>query len=131
MAVVGTALFYKPDEYFDVGDGWRRQPGGGPILLNLTHEVNNLLSLVGDIIAGAGGDLERDPRLPRRGHRGDGLHASRTARSARSCSPTPRRRRASWEQTARENTSYATYDDEDCYHIAGTAGSLSVPTMRL
>src|SRR5437763_1247030 len=30
--------------------GWRRQPGGGPILLNLTHGVNNLLSLVGDIV---------------------------------------------------------------------------------
>jgi predicted dehydrogenase len=37
----------------------------------------------------------------------------------------------SWEQTSGENTSYARYDDEDCYHIAGTSGSLSVPTMRL
>ncbi len=37
----------------------------------------------------------------------------------------------SWEQTSRENTSYASYDDEDCYHIAGTQGSLSVPTMRM
>jgi predicted dehydrogenase len=50
VAVVGTALFHKPDDYFDVGDGWRRQPGGGPILLNLIHEVNNLLSLVGRIV---------------------------------------------------------------------------------
>ena len=50
VAVVGTALFHKPDDYFDVGDGWRRQPGGGPILLNLIHEVNNLLTLVGDIV---------------------------------------------------------------------------------
>ena len=28
-------------------------------------------------------------------------------------------------------SSYAGYDDEDCYHIAGTTGSLSVPTMRV
>ena len=51
VAVVGTALFYKPDDYFDASGGWRKQPGGGPILLNLIHEVNNLLSLVGDIVA--------------------------------------------------------------------------------
>ena len=37
----------------------------------------------------------------------------------------------SWEQTSQENASYATYPDEDCYHIAGTLGSLSVPTMRV
>ena len=26
VAVVGTALFAKPDDYFDVGGGWRTQP---------------------------------------------------------------------------------------------------------
>jgi predicted dehydrogenase len=37
----------------------------------------------------------------------------------------------SWEQTSHENTDFAAYDDEDCYHIAGTTGSLSIPTMRV
>jgi predicted dehydrogenase len=33
VAVGGTALFCEPDDYFDVGGGWRREPGGGPVLL--------------------------------------------------------------------------------------------------
>ncbi|HEY3263224.1 MAG TPA: Gfo/Idh/MocA family oxidoreductase [Pseudonocardiaceae bacterium] len=130
VAVVGTALFYKPDDYFDAGGGWRRQPGGGPILLNLTHEVNNLLSLVGDIVsvqavtsnATRGFQVEDTAAMIFRfagGALGTFL-LSDTAGSARS-----------WEQTSQENKSYSTYGDEDCYHIAGTAGSLSVPTMRV
>ena len=130
VAVTGTALFYKPDEYFDVGGGWRRKPGGGPILINLTHEVNSLLSLVGDIVsvqamtshAVRGFPVEDTAAIVFRfanGALGTFL-LSDTAASARS-----------WEQTSQENKSYPTYEDEDCYHIAGTAGSLSIPTMRL
>lgn len=130
VAVTGTALFYKPDQYFDVGGGWRRKPGGGPILINLTHEVNSLLSLVGDIAsvqamtshAVRGFPVEDTAAIVFRfanGALGTFL-LSDTAASARS-----------WEQTSQENRSYPTYEDEDCYHIAGTAGSLSIPTMRL
>jgi predicted dehydrogenase len=130
VAVVGTALFYKPDDYFDAGGGWRRQPGGGPILLNLIHEVNNLLSLVGPIAsvqavtsnAARGYPVEDTAAMVftfANGALGTFL-LSDAAASARS-----------WEQTSQENASYASYPDEDCYHIAGTFGSLSVPTMRV
>lgn len=130
VAVVGTAIFYKPDDYFDVGGGWRRQPGGGPILLNLIHEVNNLLSLVGDIVrvqavtsnATRGFAVEDTAAMVftfANGALGTFL-LSDTAASPRS-----------WEQTSQENKSYDSFPDEDCYHIAGTRGSLSVPTMRL
>jgi predicted dehydrogenase len=130
VGVSGTALCYKPDDYFDVGGGWRREPGGGPILLNLTHEVNNLLSLIGDIDTVTaltsnttrGFPVEDTAAMIFRfanGALGTFL-LSDTAGSARS-----------WEQTSQENASYSSYDDEDAYHIAGMQGSLSVPTMRL
>jgi predicted dehydrogenase len=130
VGVSGTALFYKPDDYFDIGGGWRREPGGGPILLNLTHEINNLLSLVGDIdtvMAVTSNSIREFPVEDTsamifqfaNGALGTFL-LSDAAAPARS-----------WEQTSRENTSYPTSDDEDAYHIAGTRGSLSVPTMRV
>lgn len=130
VAVIGSALFAKPDDYFDTGGGWRRLPGGGPILLNLTHDVNSLLSLVGDIAGVQAVTSTATRNFPvedtaammftfANGALGTFL-LSDTAASPRS-----------WEQTSRENASYPWHGDEDCYHIAGTAGSLSIPTMRL
>jgi predicted dehydrogenase len=130
VAVAGTALFHKPDDYYEGAGNWRREAGGGPILLNLIHEVNNMLSLVGDIVrvqaatsnAARGFAVEDTAAMVftfANGALGTFV-LSDTAASPRS-----------WEQTSQENTAYATYDDEDAYHITGTTGSLSVPTMRV
>jgi predicted dehydrogenase len=37
----------------------------------------------------------------------------------------------SWELTTAENPGYPSYESEDCYHIAGTLGSIGIPTMKL
>jgi len=129
VAVMGSAMFYKPDSYFDEGS-WRREPGGGPILINMIHEVDDLRSMCGEIVevqafassATRGFPVEDTVALNLRfanGALGTFL-LSDTAATARS-----------WEQTSGENSSYASYPDEDCYVIAGDSGSLAVPTMQL
>jgi len=129
VAIVGSALFHKPDSYFADGP-WRREPGGGPILINMIHEVDDLRSVCGEIDAVQalassairGFAVEDTATIGLRFANGalGSFVLSDAAAAARS-----------WEQTSGENASYASYPDEDCYLISGVDGSLCVPTMRL
>ena len=129
VAVMGSATFFKPDDYFDSAP-WRQELGAGPILINMIHEVHNLRMLCGDIVAvqafashaTRGFEVEDSVAINLRFASGvlGSFMLSDTAACARS-----------WEQTSQENKVYPTYQDEDCYVITGTNGSLSVPTMRL
>ena len=129
VSVMGSATFLKPDHYFDDGP-WRREPGGGPILINMIHEVHNLRILCGEIVAVQaiasqavrGFAVEDTVAITLQFASGmlGSFMLSDTAASARN-----------WEHTSRENKAYPSYDDEDCYVLSGTNGSLSVPTMRL
>lgn len=129
VAVMGSAVFYKPDGYFDQAP-WRREAGGGPILLNMIHEVHNLRMLCGEIAAVQAIASHAVRGFPVEDTVSINLQFASGALGSFLLSDTAACAR-SWEQTSRENKAYPSYADEDCYVIAGTDGSLSVPTMRL
>ena len=129
VAIMGSATFLKPDHYF-ADAPWRREPGGGPVLLNMIHEVHNLRMLCGDIVAVQAFKSHATRGFPVEDTVAINLRFANGALGSFMLSDTAACPR-SWEQTSQENKAYPTYEDEDCYVIAGTNGSLSVPTMRL
>ena len=134
VAFSGSALFYKGDRegYFDGANAWRRMPGGGPVLINMIHEIDNMRALCGEIAAVQafsssavrGFAVEDTAAVALRFTNGTlgTFVLSDTAASNRS-----------WEHTSGEDARYAPAhsSEDDCYLVAGTMGSLAIPTMRL
>jgi predicted dehydrogenase len=126
-AVVGLWLLRKPDDYFDVA--WRRQHGGGPLLINLIHDIDNLRFICGEITEVQaltsnkvrGFAVEDTAALLLRF--ASGALGTVTVSDA---TPAP----WCWELASGENAAYPK-QDQPCYIFSGTAGSLSVPNMEL
>ncbi len=128
IAVSAQWLICKPDEYFNVH--WRTQSGGGPVLINLIHDIDCLRYIVGDIVSvqamtsnvQRGFDVEDSAVLTCRF--ANGALGTMTLSDS---TPAP----WSWETASGENPDFPHASDAQCYLIAGRNGSLTVPTLTL
>lgn len=125
----GSATFAKPNGYFEQGP-WRRKPGGGPLLINMIHEVHNMQMLCGRIksVQALSSNFIRGFEVEDTVCIGLSFDSGALGTFMLSdCAASP----LSWEQTSAENKAYAHYPRMDCYHLSGTQGTLSIPTLTL
>lgn len=126
-AVTALMLLQKPASYFDVG--WRVQrEGGGPILINLVHDIDDLRFICGEIAsvqamtanAARGFAVEDTAAVTMRF--GNGALGTITLSDAVAAP-------WSWEITSGEAPNYP-QRPENCYLFAGTEGALAVPKLE-
>jgi predicted dehydrogenase len=128
VSVQASAQFSKPEQYFLTAP-WRTAIGGGPILINLIHDLDALRFVCGEIIrvqafaSHATREFEVEDTVSVTMEFANGALGTFLLSDA---AATP----MSWEQTSGENPDYARTQDVDCYNFSGTQGSLAVPTMR-
>ena len=127
VAVHGMFWLAKPEDYFSVS--WRCEPGGGPIYLNLIHDIDLLRHFVGEIVS-----VHAVESNEIRGHAVEDTAAilltfASGALGTFSVSDTivsP----WSWELTAAENPDFPA-TGQPSFFIGGTQGSLEFPGRRV
>ena len=121
------ANFYKPAAYFDVA--WRRQSGGGPVLINLIHDIDMLVFLLGDVraVQGSLSSAVRDFEVEDTGAAllefEGGTQAVMTV-SDTAVSPW------CWDLCAGEQSQYPRQNVQT-HFLSGTQGALSLPDLAL
>jgi predicted dehydrogenase len=125
-AVTVLWLLRKPDDYYEVA--WRRESGGGPLLINCIHDVDDLRFICGEIEdvramvsnAARGFAVEDTAAIALRF--ANGALGTVTVSDA-AAAPW------AWELTSGEYEFYPR-QRENCYFFAGTKASLGFPKME-
>lgn len=122
------AAFLKPDSYFDLA--WRRQPGGGLVLINLIHEIDLIRFVCGEIVR-----VQAVTSSDRRGFpvedtaaviltlAGGALVSISLSDSV--VSPW------SWDMASRESAHYPVLPAPvNSHHLMGTEGAITLPQLQ-
>lgn len=119
------ALMYKPDDYFDLK--WRTVEGGGPILINLIHEIDQLRFICGEVSAvnAATSSATRNLEVEDSGafilEFVNGMLATISLSDTAVCPWT-------WDQLTSDQPHFARSYGSN-FFLAGSEGSLSMPDM--
>ena len=127
VAATSIWLAHKPKGYHDLA--WRREPGGGPLLLNGIHEIDCLRMLCGDVDTVQAADSNAVRGFAVEDTAAAILHFKSGALGTLLLSDTVSSPWA-WETTSGENPVFAKAA-QDSILIGGTRGSLAVPSLDL
>ena len=126
ISIHATCWLFKPNNYFN---SWRKSVGGGPLLINLVHDIDLMRYLIGEIECVLsfesnsirGGDTEDTAVVLLKFENGSlgTLSVSDTIISP-----------WSWELTSKENSIYPN-QKQNCYWIGGTHGSMELPQSKI
>lgn len=128
VGVTITWALLKPGSYYEGPLSWRKEKGGGPILINLIHEIDNLRYICGEIEEVYAQVSNRVRNFPVEDTAGVALRFKNGALGTiflSDCTPSL----TSWEGTTGENP-YLYSDFGNCYQFFGTEASLLFPQMK-
>ena len=127
IGISGVWAARKPDAYFDVA--WRREVGGGPVLINMIHDIDMLRSCCGEIESVYAETTSRERSLP---VEDGGAIVLRFASGALAtiwfsdAAPSP----WGWERSTADNP-HIPASGQNCYQFFGARGSFEFPEIRL
>ena len=116
----------KPADYFDVD--WRKNIGGGPILINVIHDIDMLRYLCGEIVEIRGMQNNQQRHFVVEDSAGAIIRFANGCMATLICTDAGL---SPWtiEQGSGENPSYE-FTHESSYRLIGTTGSLELPVLR-
>jgi predicted dehydrogenase len=128
VGVTITWALLKPGAYYEGPMSWRKEIGGGPILINLIHEIDTLRYICGEIEEVYAQVSNKVRNFPVEDTASITLRFQSGALGTvflTDCTPSL----TSWEGTTGENP--LLYSDfGNCYHFFGTEASLLFPQMK-